>query len=145
MAAARAATREAAALRAAARRPLPDGDDLEDALLQPPPPAPGRLNIGKLPEYWPHSPAAWFAFVEAKFRRAGLTQEAAMFDEVAGALTQDAIVLALDLLETPPAAQPYDMLKRRCLLLSRLLCSRWRSSLPHRRWATEPPLNFSPP
>ena len=38
-----------------------------------------------------------------------------MFDEVAGALTQDAIVLALDLLETPPAVQPYDRLKRRLL------------------------------
>lgn len=121
MAAARAAAREAAALAAAARRPLPvgDGDELEDPLPQPPQQRPA-VAVGKLPDYWSHAPAAWFAFIEAKFRRARLNDEAAMFDEAAAALSEDAIMLSLDLLETPPAVEPYYSLKRRLLRMHQL-------------------------
>jgi hypothetical protein len=69
----------------------------------------------RLPEFWPDTPAAWFAHVESKFRLRNVTEEAEMYDHLVGSLPRSSVRLVLDLLERPDVNTPYTSLKRRLL------------------------------
>ena len=65
----------------------------------------------KLPPFWPSDPQLWFAQVQAQFSTHGITNQRTMFDYV---ITSSAPKFAADihdLILTPPAETPYDVLK----------------------------------
>jgi hypothetical protein len=67
----------------------------------------------KLPPFWRSRPAAWFVFVESRFRLRNIVDETAKFDHVLSALPEDMVGQILDLVEAAPAATPYTFLQRR--------------------------------
>jgi hypothetical protein len=69
----------------------------------------------KLPPFWQSRPAAWFVFVESRFRLRNIVDETAKFDHVLSALPEDMVSQILDLVEAAPAATPYTFLQA-CLL-----------------------------
>jgi hypothetical protein len=92
-----------------------------DAQPQPQPPVAGAAPVSggyaslRLPEFWPDTPAAWFAHVESKFRLRNVTEEAEMYDHLVGSLPRSSVRLVLDLLERLDVNTPYTSLKRRLL------------------------------
>jgi hypothetical protein len=75
-----------------------------------------RLKSTKLPEFWPHAPAMWFARAECRFEMVGLTEQRQKFMCVADALPYEVMRLVADLIAAPPAWEPYERLKERLLL-----------------------------
>jgi hypothetical protein len=69
----------------------------------------------KLPPFWQARPAAWFVFVESRFRLRNIVDETAKFDHVLSALPEDMVGQILDLVEAAPAATPYTFLRTRLL------------------------------
>ena len=69
----------------------------------------------KLPPFWQSRPAAWFVFVESRFRLRNIVDETAKFDHVLSALPEDMVGQILDLVEVAPAATPYTFLRTRLL------------------------------
>jgi hypothetical protein len=69
----------------------------------------------KLPPFWQPRPAAWFVFVESRFRLRNIVDETAKFDHVLSALPEDMFGQILDLVEAAPAATPYTFLWARLL------------------------------
>jgi hypothetical protein len=79
--------------------------------------APARLQPHlQLPEFWVETPAAWFAYVESKFRLKGVPAETDCYDYLVAALPRASVRRVLDLLERPDANQPYSRLKERLLV-----------------------------
>lgn len=79
--------------------------------------ASGRM---KLPEFWAHAPAIWFARAELQFNIFGVSDEQQRFALTANALSYDAIQLVADLVTMPPAVNPYQAIKERLLLAHQL-------------------------
>jgi hypothetical protein len=77
--------------------------------------ATGTHNI-KLPEFWPHAPAMWFARAECRFEMLSVVSERQRFCCVADALPYETLRLVADLVATPPEDNPYSTLKERLLL-----------------------------
>jgi hypothetical protein len=69
----------------------------------------------KLPPFWQSRPAAWFVFVESRFRLRNIVDETAKFDHVLSALPKDMVSQILDLVEAAPEATPYTFLRARFL------------------------------
>jgi hypothetical protein len=69
----------------------------------------------KLPPFWQSRPAAWFVFVESRFRLRNIVDETAKFDHVLSALPEDMVGQIMDLVEAAPAATPYTFLRTRLL------------------------------
>ena len=91
---------------------MADGQDIplpEDG------PAPVQPREIKLPVFWKHRPAAWFTFIESRFRLRNIMDEASRLDHVLSALPEDMVGQILDLVEAAPAATPYTFLKERIL------------------------------
>jgi hypothetical protein len=91
-----------------------------DAGLPPLPQAPPaqqhtRVVNVQLPPFWVDRPMSWFTTVEARFRLNGVTDEQVKFDLVINGLADSARSLAIDVIERPPAAYPYTILKHRLL------------------------------
>ena len=74
----------------------------------------------KLPEYWAHAPAMWFARAEFRFEVANIQTEREKFAHIVDALPYESLRLVNDLLMTPPAVSPYSELKSRLLLATQL-------------------------
>jgi hypothetical protein len=79
--------------------------------------AAGRV---KLPEFWSHAPGIWFARADLRFEVSHVTSERQKFAYVVDALPYEALCLVADLVEDPPAANPYSVLKDRLLMAHQL-------------------------
>jgi hypothetical protein len=76
----------------------------------------GNVHNVKLPEFWPHAPAMWFARAECRFEIMRVAGERQKFCCVADALPYEQLRLVADLVASPPEQQPYTVLKERLLL-----------------------------
>ena len=65
----------------------------------------------KLPPFWPSDPQLWFAQVQAQFSTRGITNQRTMFDYVIASLAPEFAAEIRDLILTPPAETPYDVLE----------------------------------
>jgi hypothetical protein len=75
-----------------------------------------RTPHTRLPDFWPHAPAMWFARVECRFEMMGIAGERQKFCCVADSLPYESLRLVADLVASPPADRPYSILKDRLLL-----------------------------
>ena len=95
----------------------------EDEAEQPPPGAqqqqqrPGKVQLS---EFWPQAPNAWFAAAEIKFEVAHITGERECFAHAVRAMGFNELCAVIDLVENPPAVDPYTALKG-CLVLAHQL------------------------
>ena len=67
----------------------------------------------KLPPFWPNKAKLWFAQAEAQFQVKGITAEKTMYAYVMLRLDYRTAEQAMDIIEKPPAADPYTTLKTR--------------------------------
>ena len=91
-----------------------DGAGLQQQQQQP---RPGKVRLG---EFWPQAPNACLATAELKFEVAHITGERERFAHTVGAMGFSVLHAVLDLLENPPAEDPYTTLKG-CLVLAHQL------------------------
>ena len=82
-----------------------DGAGLQQQQQQP---RPGKVRLG---EFWPQAPNACLATAELKFEVAHITGERERFAHTVGAMGFSVLHAVLDLLENPPAEDPYTTLK----------------------------------
>ena len=74
----------------------------------------GKVQLG---EFWPQAPTnTWFAAAELKFEVAHVTSEREHFAHVVGAMGFNVLRAVMDLVENPPAVDPYTTLNG-CLVL----------------------------
>ena len=78
---------------------------------------PGKVQLG---EFWLQAPNAWFATAELKFEVVHITSERDCFVHAVGAMGFNVLRAVLDLVETPPAVDPYTTLKGRLVLAHQL-------------------------
>ena len=65
----------------------------------------------KLPPFWPSDPQLWFAHVQAQFSTRKIMNQRTMFHYVIASLALEFAAEIRDLILTPPAETPYDILK----------------------------------
>lgn len=66
----------------------------------------------KIPPFWPHKPAIWFATVEAQFEIAGITADSTKYNYLIGNLDQKYALEVEDIIIKPPAiGEKYKILK----------------------------------
>jgi hypothetical protein len=87
---------------------------------RPCPPVDNLVGRFKLPDFWPHAPGIWFARAELRFEVGGVVSERQRFAFTVDALPYEALCLVADLIESPPADQPYTVLKGRLLIAHQL-------------------------
>jgi hypothetical protein len=101
---------------------------LNDAAVNTEEPAPPPLAAAsykaagrvKLPEFWSHAPGIWFARADLRIEVSHVTSERQKFAYVVDALPFEAPCLVADLVEAPPATNPYSVLKDRLLMAHQL-------------------------
>ena len=76
-------------------------------------PRQGKVQLG---DFWPQAPNAWFAGAQLKFEVANITAERECFAHAVGALGFNVLQAVMDLVENPPAGNPYTALKGRLVL-----------------------------
>ena len=69
----------------------------------------------KLPPFWPESAEVWFAQAEAQFNIKGVSSSTTKFYHCVAAMSQEVASQLLDLIRTPPASEPYEVLKTRLI------------------------------
>ena len=67
----------------------------------------------KLPTFWPNEAELWFAQAEAQFQNKGITAEKTKYNYVVSMLDVKTAKQVMDIIRTPPAANPYTTLKAR--------------------------------
>ena len=67
----------------------------------------------KLPQFWPEKTRFWFARAESEFEIRGITVQKTMFSHVVSMLDDKTAKQAMDIIEEPPALNPYTALKER--------------------------------
>ena len=77
----------------------------------------GRVQLG---EFWPQAPKAWFAAADLKFQVANITSERDRFAHAGGAMGFNMLRAVMDLVENPPAVDPYTTLRGRLVLAHQL-------------------------
>ena len=65
----------------------------------------------RLPPFWPADPELWFAQVEAQFACRRIISQRSKFDSIVSSLSPEFAAEVRDLLLSPPAENPYSMLK----------------------------------
>ena len=78
---------------------------------------PGKVQLG---DFWPQAPNAWFAAAKLEFEVANITREQERFAQAVGAMGFKVLHAMMDLVENPPAVNPYTTLKG-CLVLAHQL------------------------
>ena len=78
---------------------------------------PRKVQLG---EFWPQAPNAWFATADLKLEVAHITSERERIVHAVGAMGFNMLCAVLDLVETPPAVDPYTTLKG-CLVMAHQL------------------------
>jgi len=66
----------------------------------------------KLPPFWTQDPAAWFSYSEATFNIRNITSSRTKYDYVVTSLPYEMIYEIKDIIASPPAADPYENLKK---------------------------------
>lgn len=84
------------------------------------PPAVQRANKVYLNDFWRENPHAWFAAADLKFEVAGVESERAKFANAIGAMPFSVLRHVMDLVERPPAVDPYTTLRGRLVLAHEL-------------------------
>jgi hypothetical protein len=74
----------------------------------------------KLPDFWPHAPGIWFARAELRFETSGVASERQRFAYTVDALPYETLCHVVDLVESPPADEPYTVLKERLMIAHQL-------------------------
>jgi hypothetical protein len=74
-----------------------------------------NLRHVKLSNFWPQAPQLWFSQTECRFAAHGVTSEFTRYCLVVGALPHDTLRRVADIVETPPPANPYTVIKQRLL------------------------------
>ena len=69
----------------------------------------------KLPVFWPDSCESWFINAESQFHLKNFTSSLSKFHHVVASLPQKEIDNVVDIIRTPPAADPYGVLRSRLL------------------------------
>ena len=80
-------------------------------------PRQGKVQLG---DFLPQAPNAWFAAAELKFELANITAERERFAHAVGAMGFNVLRAVMDLVENPPAVNPYTTLKGRLVLAHQL-------------------------
>lgn len=81
----------------------------------PPVPAPVQAVSLKLPTFWTQQARVWFTQAEAQFAVRNITASQTKFYHTVASLDQETAQRVVDLLENPPAGDPYKSLKDRLL------------------------------
>ena len=86
------------------------------------PPQQQQLKQGKvqLGDFWPQAPNAWFAAPELKFEVANITGKRYCLAHAVGAMGFNVLRAVMDMVENPPAVNPYTTLKGRLVLTHQL-------------------------
>lgn len=66
----------------------------------------------KLPNFWMVCPQAWFISVESQFNTKNISIDTTKYEYVISALSQEAVIKVLDILQNPPATRKYETLKK---------------------------------
>jgi hypothetical protein len=77
----------------------------------------------KLSPFWPQAPVAWFAQAECIFHTKRVTDSFDKYCHLMASLPPESVCLVMDIVEVPPAVNPYETLKER--LLSQLQLSEY--------------------
>ncbi len=98
----------------------------------------------KIPPFWPADPEVWFAQVEAQFSTQNITNKRTHFDHVIAALAPEITTEVRDLLLSPLADHPYDVLRAELIKKQQL----WNNAAcnsysPQRKAVTSNLLSFS--
>ena len=80
-------------------------------------PRQGKIQVG---DFCLQDPNAWFAAAELKFKMANITGERDPFTHAVGAMGFNVLRAVMDLVENPPAVNPYTTLKGRLVLAYQL-------------------------
>ena len=67
----------------------------------------------KLPTFWAAQPKVWFAQAEAQFHLRSITTDETKYFHVVAALDQETATRLIDLINSPPASDKYDAIKKR--------------------------------
>ena len=95
--------------------PEPVGASNADLLS---PPSVVAANVAlKLPVFWPGAAEVWFAQADAQFAIKAISVSKTKFYHAVASLPQDVTAQILDLIRTPPAGDPYEVLKERLTTL----------------------------
>jgi hypothetical protein len=78
-------------------------------------PAVNMATAMKLPPFWPHAPALWFAQAECQFTVRGVEDEFQRYCLVVSVLPHESLRLVADIVETPPPTHQYTAIKERLL------------------------------
>ena len=88
-----------------------------DKVKQQQQPRQGKVQLG---DFWLQAPNAWFAAAELKLEVANITGERERFAHAVGAMGFSVLHAVMDLVENPPAMNPYTTLKGRLVLVHQL-------------------------
>ena len=69
----------------------------------------------KLPQFWESQAVAWFAQAEAQFAIRNVTSQLTQYHHVVTSLSQDVASRVVDLIQSPPAEDPYVAIKEKLL------------------------------
>ncbi|XP_064469957.1 uncharacterized protein LOC135384698 [Ornithodoros turicata] len=65
----------------------------------------------RLPPFWPRNPNIWFIQAETQFQLAGISSQLTMYRHIIAALPPDIAMEVFDVLQSPPAQDPFTTLK----------------------------------
>ncbi|XP_023346976.1 uncharacterized protein LOC111715826 [Eurytemora carolleeae] len=69
----------------------------------------------KLPAFWPDSCESWFINAESQFHLKNISSSITKFHHVVASLPQNEIDNVVDIIRSPPTADPYGVLRSRLL------------------------------
>ena len=86
------------------------------------PPSPSAVLVAanvsmKLPTFWPDMVEVWFVQADAQFAIRSLTLSKTKFYQALAVLPQEVASQILDLIRTPPAGDPYGVLREGLITL----------------------------